>query len=310
MASILITGAGGFFGKALIRAFTGAGYQVLAADVFPLTEFVPRPGTEDFRYVRMDVADPVAWESSNLRGVSGVVHAAAVTPTSEQMQANPRSLVAVNLGGTLNALEFARSAGCTKFLFISSAGVYDQSSDRVLSESDADGGSSLYGSAKLAAELMLWRYGRMFDFDVGAIRPTSLYGPAEEMRGTRPFVTQVKMLVDAVSRRRPVRLEGLDARCDWVYVDDAADAAVKLFASKMERRAFNVAAGQPTAFKHVVAAVERVLPIETSSDSEYVVDGGPDRAAVISNESIRMALAWVPEHDLASGIRAYLAEAD
>lgn len=305
---ILITGAGGFFGKALTRAFTAAGHQVLAADLYTAASFTPRPGSGEVRYVQLNVADPTSWEDSNLRDVWGVVHAAALTPSAEEVLASPRSLLTVNLGGALNALEFARSTECSKFLFISSAGVYDQTLNRELAESDADGGSSLYGSAKLAAELVVRRYGRMYDLDVGAVRPTSLYGPAELMTSARPFVTQVKMLVDAAAQRRSVRLQGLDARCDWVYVDDAADAAVALFAVNMRGRVFNVSAGQPVAFRDVVTTIQSRLAIEINDDSDYVVDGGPDRPAVIANESARVALGWAPQHDLAAGVGAYLVE--
>jgi nucleoside-diphosphate-sugar epimerase len=235
------------------------------------------------------------------------VHAAALTPSLEQMRDDPRQLVSVNLIGTLNMLEFARQVGCEKFLFISSAGVYDQFRNSVLREQDGDGGFSLYGSAKLAAEIMLWRYGQMYGFDVGAIRPTSMYGPAEEMRPTRPFITQIKQLVDAALAGEPVRIEGADARCDWIYVDDVAEGAFRFWTSGMGRRVLNLSSGRSVPFQTVVAAVQTATGLKIAGDASRVVDGSPDRPAVIANDAARSELGWAPA-TLGSGVGRYLAE--
>lgn len=306
---VLITGAAGFFGKALVRAFARAGEEVLAADLGPPEAFRPRHGTPpgQVTYVTLDVADPKAATPGRLGDVDGVVHAAALTPSIVQMQEEPHKLVAVNLVGTLNLLEFARQARCQRFLFVSSAGVYDQFTETVLREEDADGGFSLYGSAKLAAEVMLWRYGKMFDLDVGAIRPTSMYGPAEEMRGTRPFVTQVKLLVDAALAGRPVRVEGADARCDWIYVDDVAETAYRFWSEGMQGRVFNLSSDRPVPFSEVVKAAQAAVSLEVRADADEVVDGSPDRPTVIANDRARDQLRLAPL-SLEAGMRRYAEE--
>src|SRR5580698_9169307 len=210
---ILVIGAGGFFGKALVRAFGRAGYEVVAADVEPAEKAQPRPGSGDnITYRTLDVTDTAAFSPEHVGKLDGIVNAAALTPSVEQTTADPTRLISVNLIGTLNALEAARLHNCAKFLFISSAGVYNQFDETTLREQDADGGFSLYGSAKLAAEIMLWRYGRMYSMDVGAVRPTSMYGPAEELRPTRPFVTAVKQLVDAAVAGTPVQIRNASDR--------------------------------------------------------------------------------------------------
>ena len=247
---VLVTGAAGFFGRALVRAFARGGEHVVAADILPPDEFAPRSDTPSDRleYVVLDVGDPDAWSTDVTGPVDGIVHAAALTPSIQEAKEDPSSLVRVNLIGTLNALEFARKENLGKFLFISSAGVYNQFEEEVLTEADADGGFSLYGSAKLAAEIMVFRYADMFGFDAGAIRPTSMYGPAEEFRSTRPFVTQAKQLADAAMDGVPVRVIGLDDRCDWVFVDDVAEGAHRFYSGDMDRRSFAFSSGNPIPF--------------------------------------------------------------
>jgi nucleoside-diphosphate-sugar epimerase len=301
---VLITGAGGFFGRALVRQFALAGEEVVAADIMDPDEFAPRPDTPAVTYVQLDVADESQWTPARTGPVQGIVQAAALTPTLDEMKEEPRKLVNVNLNGTLHALNFAQEHGIEKFLFISSAGVYDQFTDTTLHETDADGGFSLYGSAKLAAEIMTWRYAEMFGFDAGAVRPTSMYGPAEEFRGTRPFVTEIKTLVDAATSDTAVRIEGHDARCDWIFVDDVAQAAYDFFAAGMHSRAFNLSSGNPRLFSEVVGAVQGVFGLTVDDASETVIDGNPNRPTVISPAAYKKEFGWQPP-SLENGLQRY-----
>jgi nucleoside-diphosphate-sugar epimerase len=305
---VLITGAAGFFGKALVRAFGKAGYDVVAADIGPAEKAQPRPGSgETISYRTLDITDTSAFSPERVGELDGIINAAALTPSVDEVTADPTRLISVNLIGMLNALEAARLHNCAKFLFISSAGVYNQFTETTLREQDADGGFSLYGSAKLAAEIMLWRYGRMYSMDVGAVRPTSMYGPAEELRQTRPFVTAVKQLVDAAVAGTPVQIRNAPDRCDWVYVDDVAEASCGFFSGEMNERVFNLSSGRPEKFTEVVAAAVTAAGLRVDDVSDVIVDGGPDRPTVISNERARAELGFSPR-SLEDGITAYVAE--
>ncbi len=291
---VLITGAGGFFGRALVKEFADRGEEVLAADILSPVDFLPRDDMagEPVGYLQLDVASDDDWSRPELEGVEAIVHAAALTPTVQESQHEPKRLIDVNLGGTLKALEFCRMNSLQKFLFISSGGVYDQFKEVELVEEDGDGGFSLYGSAKLAAEIMVFRYAKMFDFDAGAIRPTSMYGQAEEFRDTRPFVTEIKLLADAARDERPIRTERPDSRCDWVYVDDVAAGAHTLFSTEMNDRVFNLSSGNPRRFEEVVEAARTAFGLELDPGAETVIDGGPDRPTVISPAKAKRELSW------------------
>ena len=307
-ATALVTGAAGFFGQAIVRALGLAGVSVVATDRLPREAYAPRPGTplERVTYERRDlthegVADLVAV-------VDGVVHAAALTLPDERGAAAD-DLLATNLAplpGLLSAIRLAPT--CQRLILVSSAGVYDQSVEGTLAENAADGGTGLYGAAKLAAELIAARYCNLHGIEHAAVRPTSLFGPGEVERASRPRVTPLAHLVRHAIRDEPVRLERAAARCDWLAVDDAADAIVTLWqATHLEGGPFNLSSGQPRTFAAVAEAVGRVAGLRLAAEAT-AVDGGADRPACIDNGAIRAAIGWQPRRSLDEAIGDLVAE--
>jgi len=296
-----VTGAAGFFGLAIVRALTTAGVPVVATDRVKSDEFVVRPGTDAslVRYIRRDVAtEPL----DELVGeVAGVVHAAALTPEDERDGDTAERLLAVNLGALFPLLAAIRASGsCSRLLYVSSAGVYDQAQARRLPEAEATGGASLYGAAKLAAELVAARYSALFGLEHCVVRPTSLFGGGELVRPSRPRVTGFARLVAAAVRGEPVRINRPDSRADWLCVDDAADAIALLWgAERLDGSSFNLSSAQPRAFSEVANAVAEATGLRLDDAAAAVVDGGGDRPAVIPNERLRAAVGWEPRRTFA-----------
>jgi nucleoside-diphosphate-sugar epimerase len=298
----LVTGAAGFFGLAIVKSLSAAGVPVVATDRVESDEFVVRPGTDAslVRYVRRDVSvEPL---DDLVAAVTGVVHAAALTPEDERTGDTAEQLLAVNVGALFGLLAAMRASGsCSRLLFVSSSGVYDQAYARKLAEPDANGGTSLYGAAKLAAELVAHRYASLFELELCAVRPTSLFGGGELVRPSRPRVTGFARLVAAAVRGEPVRIERPDSRADWLCVDDAAEAVALLWRlDRLDGRSFNLSSGRPCAFREVADAVVEAAGLRLDDAASELVDGGPDRPAVIANERLRgVAIGWEPRRTFA-----------
>jgi nucleoside-diphosphate-sugar epimerase len=297
-APALVTGAAGFFGLAIVRALARAGVPVIATD--RAEEPAWRDGAAPARYVRRDVAaEPL---DDLVAEAAGVVHAAALTPADEGPGETGDELLAVNVAPLPGLLRAARGGG-RRLILISSAGVFEQTAPRTLTEEDADGGSSLYGAAKLAAELVARRYAALYGLEYAAVRPTSLFGAGEIVRPSRARVTGLATLVGHALRGEPVRLEDPGVRADWLCVDDAADAIVALWhAPALEGRSYNLSSARLREFGEVAAAVSTACGLELDPDGA-VVSGGADRGAVISNRRIRDALGWAPARSLEDGAR-------
>lgn len=306
--TVLVTGAAGFFGLAITRAITMSGAAVIATDRCSTDEFSPRSGS---RLDRIDfIARDLSCEPINdlVARASAVVHAAALSLGAEHGEILDQ-LLSVNFSPLPGVLEGVRtSERCSRFVFVSSAGVYDQSITAVLSEDAADGGRSLYGAAKLAAELIVTRYATISGFEFCCLRPTSLFGPGEIPRPSRPNVTPFCQLVEAAATNHAVRLDNPDTRADWLHVDDAANAVVALLsAPSLPGCALNVSSGRPTALGAIADELQATVGLRVAPDADTVVSGGADRPAEITNDRLRAAAAWGPQLGFGDAAKTMLA---
>lgn len=308
--AVLVTGAAGFFGLAIVRALARAGFPVLATDRVEAHTFLPRPGTpaELVRYVKRDLE--YARLDDLVATVHSVVYAAALTPPDKAASNTADRLLQVNLKAFVDVLAAVRrTPACRRVALVSSTSVYDQSRAGTIRESDAGVGSSLYSAAKLAAELVGARHAALFGREFCAVRPTSLIGPGEIERPSRPNLTAFAQLVRAASAGVAVRLERAEAQEDLIAVDDAAEAVAALWnTSRWNGESFNLSAGITRSLTDVAAAVSAVAGLRLDPDSEVVVDGRQDLPAIVSNERITAVSGWRPRRSLEDVVAEVLAE--
>lgn len=169
---VLVTGAAGFAGRALVRELAAAGHSVRAA--------VHCAGADvagaDSHWIG-DLAEATNLDRA-LEGVDAVAHLAAmVHRMGPRGSAHFDDYRRINLDATLRVAETAARAGVRRFLFLSS----------VKANCGADGGTAFtkqcnsapsdpYGASKWEAEQAL-RDGAFGNMDVVIIRPPLVYGP-------------------------------------------------------------------------------------------------------------------------------------
>ena len=169
---VLVTGASGFVGQAVVRRLLAAGHQVRRALRAPLAS--PDSATENV------VVGPFNAETdwrSALTGVDAVAHLAARAHVTGPQAADEAGFMAVNHDGAL-ALARACSGRVRRLVFISTIGVHGPASDvSGFNEDSPLQPHTPYARSKARAETALRELAGRADLSLAILRPPLVYGP-------------------------------------------------------------------------------------------------------------------------------------
>jgi len=173
---VLVTGATGFVGRAVLERLAGDRPDAVRAAVrrlvhdLPLRADVARVG---------DLGPDTDW-SLAVRGVETVVHAAARVHVMRDEAADPLAeFRRTNVSGTLRLARQAADAGVRRFVFISSIKVNGEQTmaGRPFTAADVPAPVDPYGVSKYEAECGLRELAQSTGLEVVIIRPVLVYGP-------------------------------------------------------------------------------------------------------------------------------------
>ena len=220
---ILVTGANGFVGRALVARLVRDDVRVRAL-VLP-GERVPEAWAhQPVEVVRGDVTD-AAGVARAAEGVAAIHHLAAVVGDHGDDALHQR----VTVGGTRNALEAARLAQA-RLVIASSVVVYGDEIARGPCDEDTTWGTAQgpYSRAKQAQERVALEHAARYGTHVVRVRPANVYGP-----GSGPWLHD---LARELRRGTPALIAADDADAGLVHVQSIAELFV-LAAARAERGA-------------------------------------------------------------------------
>ena len=302
--TILVTGAGGFLGTNLLHhvATTRPEARLIGCDLRPLHPGLPG----DVEEQGLNLNERAACVSL-LRAVrlTHVVHAAAVTPSP-----GSTADISINLLGMQHVLEAALAVGTVeRFLFLSSSGVYDLTErDRPCDEDHPLRLHSPYARAKREAELFGLRHAAALDVVIARIGP--VYGPYEQPCASRPKVSMIGYLLDALEVGRTVTIAGTDTSRDWTFAADASAAlGALLLTPHLNHRIYNVSSGVAASARTIVSALTgRGLQVcwqEDAGHADLVLDPGLNRKPMVMTR-LQNETAFRPAFDIHAGLDALL----
>ena len=197
-----VTGGTGFIGGHLIESLVGRGFVVRA--LVHSNPLCPYDGVET---VQGDICDRELL-SKALKGTDILFHLASALGSSA---IGRDEFQRINAQGTESVLESARSAGVSRIIHLSSAGVFGAvERGEVAAESSPPNPITVYDKTKLKGEEAALRFARE-GLDVVVVRPGWAYGP----RDKRTF-----KLIRAICRGRFVMATRGRGFQTPVYIDD------------------------------------------------------------------------------------------
>jgi dihydroflavonol-4-reductase len=220
LGRVLVTGATGFVGSAIARAFLAAGYPVRAL----VRAASPRGNLAglEIESVDGDICDASSLAHA-VAGMRYVVHAAA---DYRLWARDPDAIMRTNVEGTRRVMQAAISAGVERVVYTSSvatlaqrAGVQAADETLPLDETAAVGA---YKRSKVVAERLVERMIGRDGLPAVIVHPSAPIGP----RDIRPTPTG-RVIVAAASGRMPAFV---DTGLNLVHVDDVASGHVAALA--------------------------------------------------------------------------------
>lgn len=253
----LVTGSSGFLGQAIMPRLAACGSRAIGLD--------PRPAATT--QVIDDLADHERLRALIAReNITHIIHAGGVSGPMVMADA-PARVVAINVSGSLNLLQAAIETGVRTFIYCSSVsalGNYYESEP--VGEDYPLHPTSTYGCSKAAMDMVLRGLWKRVPLDICSLRFTAVYGPGR----TTQFI--IDEIVAAAMAGRPAQLEPLT---DWpyIYVDDAADAAVAACFSESRKQLI-----------YYVAHPEKVTPNDLAAAADAA--GRPVRIEIDSKRAL------------------------
>ena len=216
--NILITGATGFVGGAVVRRLTEEKKHVVRAAVRQLSDVLPA----DVSQMQTGGLSKNTDYAEALQAVDVVIHAAARVHIMDDDASDPLAeFRKVNVGGTLNLARQAADAGVQRFVFISSIKVNGESTELGKPFTPEDNIATLdpYGLSKWEAEQGLFQIAEQTGMQVVVIRPPLIYGEGVKANFAKMMLGVAKGLplpLGAVHNKRS--LVALDNLVDFIIL--------------------------------------------------------------------------------------------
>ncbi|MFD2641180.1 UDP-glucose 4-epimerase family protein [Pseudomonas japonica] len=211
--TVLLTGASGFVGKAVLDGLLARDYSVVAA-----LRNVPAGLDPRVTVSRFEALDEATDWSAALVGVRTVIHSAARVHVMNDTEVDPLAAFRkVNVDGTLNLARQAVRAGVTRFVFVSSIKVNGEGTlkGRPYHADDTPAPADPYGVSKMEAEQALRALALETGIEVVIVRPVLVYGPGVKAN----FLAMMRWLDKGV----PLPFGAIDNRRSLVALGNLSD---------------------------------------------------------------------------------------
>ena len=298
---VLITGAAGFIGGALIlNLVENTDYQIIGIDNlnnyydvalknYRLERIRKNDESKMFTFIKADVSDKKRMNDIfDEFNPDIVVHLAAQAGVRYSIE-NPDVYIQSNIIGFYNILEACRSSKDKEnnhlkhLIYASSSSVYGNNEKIPYSEEDStDHPVSLYAATKKADEAMAYSYSKLYGIPMTGLRFFTVYGPAG-----RPDMAYYKF-TEKLLRGEKIELynRGNNKR-DFTYIDDVVEGIVRILNREVPEsyyKIYNIGNNTPVdteTFVHILfCQLKNSGILEVDEPENFIVRTGEEKGDV------------------------------
>ena len=314
---ILVTGGAGFIGSAVVRRAIAQGHDVVNLDALTyaaclenVASVADAPG---YAFVQADIRDRAALDKVFAEHApDAVMHLAAESHVDRSID-GPGDFIDTNITGTFNMLEAARKFWETqgrpetfRFHHISTDEVFGSLGETgQFTEETPYDPRSPYSASKAASDHLVRAWAETYGLPVVLTNCSNNYGPFHFPEKLIPVV-----ILNALHGRDiPVYGKGENVR-DWLFVEDHAEALLKVVAEGELGRSYNIGGENEATnidiVRQICALMDEMHPAGAPHDKliTFVTDRpGHDLRYAIDPKRMRGELNWRPSVTLEEGLR-------
>ena len=321
----IVTGGAGFIGSALVKKLIKSlKCEVMVID--SLTYASQMPSLQEvlenklFSFSETDICDTKSlMEIYAIFQPDFVFNLAAETHVDRSID-SPELFLKTNVMGTYSlldvSLKFWRDLDATskrkfRFLHISTDEVFGdlKENEPPFKETNNYHPSSPYSASKASSDHLVRAWYKTYNLPVLLSNCSNNYGPFQFYEKLIPL-----MIIKALrGEKLPIYGTGMQVR-DWLYVEDHADALIKIIQEGKVGESYNIGASCEKTNLQVVKEICRILdeikpskPGNITSYKELIsfVDDRPghDLRYAINSDKIKKELNWKASEDFESGLR-------
>lgn len=277
MTKILVTGASGFIGKALVQRLQSASYDVIQLSL--------KEG---------DIAEPRTLSKYANIKLLRVFHLAgrAYVPDS---WSSPQDFYKTNALGTANVLELCRRSR-TPITFIS-AYLYGKPEKLPISENSPVRPNNPYALSKHLAECLCDFYHTSYGLPITVLRPFNAYGIGQNEKFLIPTILRQALFEPEIT------VNDLTPRRDFVYLNDLVDSLIMTLGCENGYRVYNIGSGKSFSVKEVIEIAQSNAHTNKEIISCQIKRSNEIDDVVADISKAKLELKWHPSHSFHDGIK-------
>ena len=303
-----MTGGAGFVGSNLVRALIERNVdEITVIDDFSTGLRSNLTGL-DIEIIEADISDSSSSLYKERKSFDSIIHLAARGSVPRSLM-NPVATTKVNVIGTQNLLELARTHG-SQFVFSSSSSVYGSNLKLPKNEQDWIQPLSPYAASKASAEALVMAYGASYEIPITLFRFFNIFGPWQRPDHVYSAVIPKWIWSAMQGDKLNVYGDGTQTR-DFTYIKTVLDILSETIFSRVDLSGpINLAYGNSISLNNLISELRKYFPnlevaygeirkgdVRDSQNSpELLASTFPSVRALEFEESLRLTVEWMKDN--------------